>query len=62
MRGMGAIEKSKEECRDLRRGGPVGDFIDRVRHDVRFASRLFRRRPGPISIAIGRPGVDDRCL
>jgi predicted permease len=48
MRAMGAIEKSKEESRDLWRwpGGAA------LLQDVRFGARLFRKHPGPISVAV----------
>lgn len=53
LRAMGAIEKSKEECRDLRRGPRAIEAIGRVGRDLRFALRLFRKHPLPIGIAIG---------
>jgi predicted permease len=46
---MGAIEKSKEESRDLWAWPGVSAFLQ----DVRFGLRLFRKHPGPIAIAIG---------
>ncbi len=48
IRAMGAIEKSKEECRDLR---PERRFAD-AGQDLRFAFRLFRKHPGPIGMAV----------
>jgi predicted permease len=42
LRAMGAIEKSKEECRDLRRTRIARDFAG----DLGYAGRAFRRSPG----------------
>jgi putative ABC transport system permease protein len=41
LRAMGAIEKSKEECRDLRSGNLAGEFFA----DLRYAGRALRRSP-----------------
>jgi hypothetical protein len=48
LRAMGAIEKSKEECRDLRSANLVSDFVG----DLRFAGRGLRRDPGFAVLAI----------
>ena len=48
MRVMGAIEKSKDECRDLRRGRLVTELFS----DLRYAARALRRRPGFAMLAI----------
>ena len=48
-RAMGAIEKSKEECRDMRSGNLVSEFLG----DLRYAGRAFRRSPGFAGLAIG---------
>jgi predicted permease len=48
LRAMGAIEKSKDECRDLRRGRLFGDFLT----DLRYAGRALRRSPGFATLAI----------
>ena len=48
LRAMGAIEKSKDECRDLRWGRLVGEFLS----DLRYAGRALRRRPGFAALAI----------
>jgi hypothetical protein len=48
LRAMGAIEKSKEECRDLRRGRLLAEFVT----DLRYAGRAVRRRPGSVALAI----------
>ena len=48
LRAMGAIEKSKDECRDLRRGRLVGEFLS----DLRYAGRTLRRSPGFAALAI----------
>ncbi|MGH9201289.1 MAG: FtsX-like permease family protein, partial [Vicinamibacterales bacterium] len=49
LRTMGAIEKSKEECRDLRSANLVGEFVA----DLRYAGRAFRRSPGFAVLTIG---------
>jgi predicted permease len=49
MRAMGAIEKSKEECRDLRTGSLVADFLS----DLRYAGRALARSPAFTVLAIG---------
>jgi hypothetical protein len=49
---MGTIETSKEDCREQRTGQRVVAAANRVRYDVRFALRLFRRNPAPIGIAV----------
>jgi predicted permease len=48
MRAMGAIETSKDECRDLRRGRLVSEFLS----DLRYAGRAVRRSPGFAALAI----------
>src|SRR4029453_10296374 len=48
LRAMGAIEKSKEESRDLRRGRLVSEFLG----DLRYAGRALRRTPGFAALAI----------
>jgi len=48
---MGGVERSKEECRDIRKGG-AGRFAATVFQDLRFALRLFRRHPAPVTIAV----------
>lgn len=47
-RGMGAIEKSKEESRDLRSGRVVGE----IARDLRYAWRMLRHSPGFAVLAI----------
>jgi putative ABC transport system permease protein len=42
LRAMGAIERAKEDCRDVRSTKPVDDFLG----DVRYAGRALRRSPG----------------
>ncbi len=42
LRAMGAVDKSKEECRDLRSANFVTDFLG----DLRYAGRALRRSPG----------------
>ena len=49
---MGAIETNKEDCRDLLVGQRVANSVGRIRQDVRFALRLFRRHPVPVAIAV----------
>ena len=51
VRAMGAIERSKEECRDVR-GGREMAAVGRFFRDCRFAVRLFRRHPAPVCIAV----------
>src|SRR4029453_807846 len=48
LRAMGAIEKSKEECRDARGARWLDDFLQ----DCRYAFRGLRRNPVFASIAI----------
>src|SRR5262245_23170755 len=48
LRAMGAIEKSKDECRDLRRGRLASEFVS----DLRYAARALRRSPGFALLAI----------
>jgi putative ABC transport system permease protein len=48
LRAMGAIEKNKDDCRDLRRGRLVREFLA----DLRYAGRTLRRRPGFAALAI----------
>ena len=48
LRAMGAIEKSKEECRDLRSGNVARDFLA----DLRYAARALRRNPGFAVLAV----------
>lgn len=50
---MGPIEASKDDCRDLRAGQRAANSVGRLRQDVRFAMRLFRRNPAPVTIAVG---------
>src|SRR5215510_13409205 len=42
LREMGAIEKSKDECRDARRVR----FIDNARGDLRYGLRMILKSPG----------------
>jgi predicted permease len=49
MRTMGAIEKSKEECRDVRRPALVAE----AGADLRYAARALRRQPGFAALVIG---------
>jgi hypothetical protein len=48
LRAMGAIDKSKEECRDLRSANLVRDFLA----DLKYAARALRRGPGFAALAV----------
>jgi hypothetical protein len=48
VRAMGAIEKSNEECRDVRSANLVSDFLT----DLCYAGRALRRSPGFALLAI----------
>jgi len=48
LRAMGAIAKSKEESRDMRRVNFIDDFV----WDLRYASRSLRRSPGFAALAV----------
>ena len=48
LRAMGPIEKNKDECRDLRRGRLVSEFLG----DLGYAARAARRRPGFAALAV----------
>ena len=48
LRAMGPIDKSKEECRDLRSGNLIAEFLA----DLRYAGRALRRSPGFAVLAI----------
>jgi predicted permease len=54
---MGAVERSKEECRDERTGGRILALLGEARQDLRFGLRLFRKYPLPAGIAIGGLGL-----
>src|SRR5258708_29266670 len=47
-RAMGAIAKSKEECRDMRRV----DLIDDLSRDLWYSGRAMRRSPGFAALAV----------
>jgi putative ABC transport system permease protein len=48
MRTMGAIEKSKEECRDVRRPALIAEAVA----DIRYAARALGRQPGFAAIVV----------
>jgi hypothetical protein len=48
LRAMGAIAKSKEECRDMRRV----NFVDDLLRDLAYAGRSLRRSPGFAALAV----------
>jgi putative ABC transport system permease protein len=48
LRAMGPIDKSKEECRDLRSGNLTAEFLT----NLRYAGRALRRSPGFAVLAI----------
>jgi putative ABC transport system permease protein len=47
-RAMGAVTKSKEECRDMRRVNFIDDFL----RDLGYAGRNLRRSPGFATLAV----------
>jgi putative ABC transport system permease protein len=49
LRAMGAIENSKEACRDQRSAA----LISQALRDLRYAARALRRGPGVATLAIG---------
>src|SRR5437867_5583542 len=48
LRAMGAIAKSKEECRDMRRV----NYIDDLLRDLRYCGRNLRRSPGFATLVV----------
>jgi hypothetical protein len=48
MGAMGAIERSKEECRDMRTANLIADFIG----DLWYAGRSLRKNPGFAALAM----------
>jgi len=48
LRAMGAIAKSKDECRDIRHGNSIDDLF----RDLRYAGRAMRRAPGFAALSI----------